>query len=118
MMENALEDREHVQQIARAMLNGQLGVIGAARALLPFLHRNPQLTSQEDYNLVRAIESETDDLPLGPVRELWDTAALPEKDREIARCEALWQDQFRAACERLLLNSQHLPPGHAPNKKP
>ena len=96
------QDKETVQRIAQEVLNGQRGVIDASRALLPLLHRSPELASEEDFNLVRGIESETDDLPLGRVRELWDSTALANKDSEIARCESLWRDQFRAACERIL----------------
>jgi hypothetical protein len=101
-----LEHTERVQQIVRAVLSRQIGVLEGARALLPHLREQPDLASAEDFNLTRGIESETDDLPLGSVRELWDPDALTEKDKEIARCEELWGDQFRGACERILLRLQ------------
>jgi hypothetical protein len=105
-MENLTKDREKVQHIAQGVLDGQTGVIDAARTLVLLLRRSPELASKEDFNLVRAIESETDDLPLGQVRELWDPAALANKDREIARCESLWRDEVRAACGRILQRLQ------------
>jgi hypothetical protein len=89
------------QQITQSVVNGQTGVVEAAVALLPILHQCPSLASQDDLNFVIAIGSETDDLPIGSVRELWDATALIEKDREIARCDELWGEQFRAICERI-----------------
>jgi len=100
-MENLSKDREIVQRVAEA-LDGQTGVIDAARILLPLLRRLPGLPSEEDFNLIRATVSETDDLPLGRVREHWDPAVLARKDRETARCESLWRVQFRGACERII----------------
>ena len=65
------------------------GTVEAARRLYSLLSRHPEFTSEEDFNLVRAIESQTDDLPLGQVRDLWDPVVLAEKDAELVRCEAL-----------------------------
>jgi hypothetical protein len=107
-MESTDRNLAKAQQITRAVVNGQMGAVEAAFALLPILHQYPELASQDDRNFVVAVGSETDDLPLGPVRELWDANALIEKDREIARCDELWGDRFRATCERIL--SRLLPP--------
>ena len=98
--------KENAEHIARMVLENQIGILEATRALLPLLHRNPEIVSSDDYNLFRGIDSETDDLPVGTVRREWDSAALLEKDREIARCESLWRGQVRLACERILSHSQ------------
>ena len=108
-MENLTKVRKSAQRIAQEVLDGQTGVIDAARTLLPLLRRSPELTSEEDFNLIRAIDCETDDLPLGHVREQWDAVVLAYKDREIARCESLWRDQFRAACERIIERLHNVP---------
>jgi hypothetical protein len=100
-MENRNLDRDRVQRIARSVLNRQAGVVDAARDLLPILRRCPEMATKEDFTFVVAIESETDELPRGQVRELWDPAVLPETDQETTKCEELWGDQFRAACERI-----------------
>jgi hypothetical protein len=80
-MEKESDDRDRAQRIARSVLNRRIGVIDAARSLLSILRRNPEMVTKEDFNFVIAIESETDDLPLGRVRELWNPEVLPEKDR-------------------------------------
>jgi hypothetical protein len=100
------KDRDQLQRIARSVLNKEIGILDAASALLPLFRRLPETVPEEDFKFVVAIESETDDLPLGRVRELWHPDALAEKDREIRRCEELWGEQFRAVCERILLRSQ------------
>jgi hypothetical protein len=47
------------------------------------------------------MESETDDLPVGSVRELWAAVALGEKDKEIKRAEELYRVQFLEPCKRI-----------------
>lgn len=94
--------REHAQQIARMVLQDQIGILEATRALLPLLHGNPEIVSPDDFNLFKGIDGETDHLPVGGVRGEWLSDALREKDREIARCEALWRERVRSACERIL----------------
>ena len=87
------------------VLKEEIGILEATRAILPLLHSDPEIIGLDDYNLFRAIESETDELPIGKVRAEWNSDALREKDLEIARCEELWRDQVRSACERLLIRS-------------
>jgi hypothetical protein len=58
---------------------------------------------EADRKFIIAIDSETDDLPIGKLRELWHPDFLPEKDQEIERCNRLWRDDFRAVCERILM---------------
>jgi hypothetical protein len=96
---------QRAEQIARKVLKEEIGILEATRAILPLLHSDPEIIALDDYNLFRAIESETDDLPIGKVRAEWNSDALREKDREIARFEELWRDQVRRACERLLIRS-------------
>jgi hypothetical protein len=60
------------------------------------------IVSEADFNSICGIDSETDHLPIGRVREHWHQDKLPEKDREIAHCEGLYRDQVHAVCERIL----------------
>jgi len=75
--------REHIEEIARMVIEDQIGILEATRALLPLLHGDPEMVPPDDYNLFRGIDSETDDLPLGRVRGEWNSDALLEKDRKI-----------------------------------
>jgi hypothetical protein len=93
-------------QIANAVLEGKTSILEAAPKLCSLLLSNPEIASREDCNLFNGIASETDDLPIGRVREEWHPDFLPEKDREIARCEALWRDDAMEACERIIVRAQ------------
>jgi hypothetical protein len=88
-------------ETVEAVLSGRIGTVEAAQALLPLLQLNSDLASQADFNLIRAIESETDDLPVGRVRQHWHPDSLREKDHELARCEGLWHEKMMLACQRI-----------------
>ena len=66
------------------------------------------ILSQVDFNSIKGIDSETDHLPIGRVREEWHPKYLLEKDREIARCEDLYRDKVRAICEGILQRAQRV----------
>lgn len=70
------------------------------------LSHTDAIPDEADRRLIIAIESETDDLPVGEVRKLWAEAALREKDAEIARAEARWRTQFLDAGKRILHDSR------------
>jgi hypothetical protein len=52
--------------------------------------------------LFNGVCSETDDLPIGRVREYWATSALREKDRQAADYEARIRIQFLEACREII----------------
>jgi hypothetical protein len=60
--------RERALQIARAVLAGDISVLEAAIALCPLLRSDPTIASKDDANLMIALASETDHLPIGRVR--------------------------------------------------
>jgi hypothetical protein len=90
-----------VLSLARQLLAGQLNVIAAARALAPFGHdAQPEL--REILLVFAGINSETDDLPVGEVRQRWSAEALERKDREIAKAEEFYRDRAMEAATRLV----------------
>jgi hypothetical protein len=93
-------ERQRAREIAAAVLDGRTTVLEAVRTLCPLAHTDA-IADEEDRTLVIAIESETDDLPVGEVRKLWAPYALEVKDAEIARAEELYKAQFLEACKRI-----------------
>lgn len=91
----------HALETVELALDGRMSMVESAHVLLPHLSMNSDLASQEDFNLIRAIETETDDLPIGLIREHWHPDSLIEKDRELARCEEIWHEQMNSACQRI-----------------
>lgn len=100
MLANRLESQ--ALEAVQSALDGESSMLEAAHALRSLLPRmRPDLVSRDDINLVVAIDSETDHLPIGPVRQLWHPDSLAEKDRDIARYEEHCTEKMRSACERI-----------------
>jgi len=60
------------------------------------------LYKTEAWACFAGVASETDDLPIGTVRQYWAPEALIEKDRVAAAYEAKIREQFLAACDQIL----------------
>lgn len=96
--------RKHCRKIrARAadFLEGRLGLIETARAMLP-LARWTKVDGELEFQLFRAIASETGDLPVGDVRAYWAPEALEREDVRIQAAEAFWNDRARSAAARVV----------------
>ena len=87
--------------LADQLIAGQIGVIEASRALssLRFEFDVPLI---ELFQPFVAIDSETDDLPVGHVRREWDGAALASKDVQTAKYESENRPVAIEACKNLI----------------
>jgi hypothetical protein len=85
---------------AKQLLSGQLGIIAAARQLSAFRHFDPELGTP--LRVFVGIASETDDLPIGEVRQQWSAEALERKDREIVEAEQTYRDSAIEAATELV----------------
>ncbi|HWX94046.1 MAG TPA: hypothetical protein VNY29_15570 [Terriglobales bacterium] len=99
--QNSETERLSAKKVAQAVLSGRMGVLKACRELATLGH-TPGVMSEEIHNVFVGADSETDHLPIGAVRELWDSEVLLEKDREIAEMEARWKDRVLAACKKIV----------------
>lgn len=88
---------------ARALdlLEGRLGVIETARAMLPLAYW-AKVEGESEFLLFRAVASDTDDLPVGDVRSHWATDALEREDRRIEAAEEFWREKALSAAARLV----------------
>jgi hypothetical protein len=97
------EGRREVVSAARSVLNGEIGIIEGARILTALSFRVvADWASDAEFRVLGVLNSETDHLPVGRVRELWDPAALAEKDAIIQRIEAVHRSEVEEACRRLI----------------
>src|SRR5690242_17753073 len=81
--------RQRAVALAEAILRNDLGIIEGARQLSSLAHELVEdWTVDTDFLVMGALDTETDHLPVGKVRELWDPAALKEKDALVQRIEA------------------------------
>jgi hypothetical protein len=75
--------------LAKQMLAGKIGIIAASRELRTFQGEvEPEIAAI--LNVFVGIDSETDSLPVGAVRQLWNLQALERGDRKIADAERLY----------------------------
>jgi hypothetical protein len=95
--------RKKAIKAARALLEGELGIIEGARLLSTLA---PDLVADwkvdPDFLVLAALDSETDDLPVGAQRKLWEKKALAERDAIVARIGAEAKDEVEAACRNIL----------------
>ncbi len=90
-----------ILSLAKQFLGGQLGVIAASRKLSPLRHE-VEAELAEVLVVFTGIDSETDTLPIGDVREHWSPEALERKDREIIEVENFYRQPATEAATRLL----------------
>ncbi len=69
--------------------------------MLP-LARWTKVEEGPEFQLFRAIASETDDLPVGEVRAYWAPEALAREDVRIRAAEAQWNDRVQSAAAQLV----------------
>lgn len=74
-----MDNTAELVSVARAILEGRLDLVEGVRQLtkLRFSTLEPDL---ELFDVIRGVESETDDLPIGEDRKFWNSKALAEKD--------------------------------------
>lgn len=85
---------------ANACLAGEIGPIETARALSGFRGNDEVL--DEILLIFVAVDSETDTLPLGNVRQHWNPVALEREDAKIAEAEAWCREMVADACRDLI----------------
>jgi hypothetical protein len=94
--------RKQVVETAQAMLDGEMSYLLGARRLDALRHEVSVGNDDADFMVFIAIASETDDFPLGSVRELWDKQALIRLQPEIDSAEAWAKEQAESVCARLV----------------
>ena len=94
---------QNVAQVAQAILDGRISIIAGARQIRQFCGGHAGLDERDpDLTTFVAIDSETDDLPIGDVRQYWARDALAQKDLQIARCEAIYREPALEAASHLV----------------
>ena len=89
-----------VRALAQQIIEGEVGIIEGSRRMLAYrtsLHAG----DAEEFRIFRGVESESDHLPIGKVRELWSASALREKDVEIKAFEDFYRQQVVEAATKI-----------------
>jgi hypothetical protein len=94
--------RKRVVETAQSMLDGQLNFLEGARMLSDLRNEAAVRDDDSDFMTFVAIDSETDDLPIGAVRQHWSKEVLDKLDPEYKEAE-VWAKKFGSeACESLI----------------
>jgi hypothetical protein len=97
-----IRERTKIQMlaVARGILSRHIGVVEGPVCLSSLAH-NLESRWSDKMNVFVGVASETDDLPLGAVRQYWATDALARKDQELANCETRIREDVLDACREL-----------------
>jgi hypothetical protein len=95
------KDRLLVVNRSLDYLEGRAGLIEVSRDLCACAARL-RADRDPDFLLFRAIDSETDHLPIGKFREGWAADSLLIKDQEIRSVEEFYRSNATAAAKKLV----------------
>jgi hypothetical protein len=107
-MATPIYNEEHRQFLSRKIvataqrvLSGELGIIAGARQLSG-LGSDVGADRDPDFTFFVGLDSETDHLPIGEVRQSWNSEALQQKDAEVREIEASYREQAFESCRSLI----------------
>jgi hypothetical protein len=84
------------------MLDGQLSFLIGSRRLAALRFETDTAADDADFMVFVAIDSETDTLPLGAVREHWDQDALARLEPAVEEAEQWASNAGTDACRSLI----------------
>lgn len=90
-----------IVEIAGGIISGEHGLIAGSRQLWR-LGREVGAERDPDFTFFCALDSESDHLPIGEIRQRWNADALSEKDKEIAKFESFHRERALEICRRLV----------------
>ena len=94
--------RERILACARSVLVREVEPLQGVRELTGLLSELGDPALEEARLALVGIDSQTDHLPLGSVRENWAAETLVDQDREIAEATDLLSTEIADACRELL----------------
>lgn len=92
--------RQQIAAIANQILIGAMHPIEGCRLLLR-LENSAGMTPTTAFDVIRGIESETDDYPIGPMRQNYSATLLAQYDADIDRYVSEIREPLEEACKEL-----------------
>ncbi|MGO4549555.1 hypothetical protein AB4059_00405 [Lysobacter sp. 2RAF19] len=100
--EYVLAARRRAAEIAAGILSGDVAVLEGSR-LLDLIRWELEVDERDpDFDVFTAIASETDALPIGPVRQHWSPEALAKLESEIQSAIAWAAPLAAPACQAIV----------------
>jgi hypothetical protein len=95
--------RERIADTARAMLEGQISYIEGSRLILTVASGADVDRYEDPFVAFIGIDSETDDVPVGQLREMWYPPAKLQLESKWAEAENYAKQIGEAACREVLV---------------
>src|SRR5690242_15905708 len=92
---------KEIIHVSRSILDQSMGVIEGAR-LLAALRFRVRAENDDDFLVFTGIASQTDDFPIGEVRNHWNADALARYDIDRQRAETDFRESAETACRNLI----------------
>lgn len=95
------QKRKEIVKVASAMISGQIDLITGCR-MLSKLRFEVESENSDIFNIFRAVDSETDHIPLGKAREKCDKDSLFKIDKEVEEYILSINDEIISSCIKLI----------------
>ena len=96
------EARTRFMKTAEGILDGSIGIVEGCRMMNEFIAFAELDIDEDDRMTFQSVESQTDHLPVGEVRNLWNEEALKKKDEEIKKAEIMFTGIVKDSCNFIL----------------
>jgi hypothetical protein len=98
--EYAKIQKSELKELASKLLNDEIYFVEGVRNIKDRLHTIS--LDDDDINLFRGIDSDTDDVPVGDTRKLWSADALRKIDDEIVDYIDKVKPQVKEVCKKII----------------
>jgi|GEM_PF-1771232 len=94
-----VKEFRRLRALCQRIIDGEESIIEGSRKMLPYRSWMKE-EANDVWTIFLIVDSESDHLPVGDVRALWNQQALIEKDKEIKQIEDFYRkDVQQAAAE-------------------
>jgi hypothetical protein len=93
--------KKRVCSIAADITQGKVGIVLGVRQLEPLLLRL-NMDMDADLMIIKAVDSDSDEYPMGEVRRFWNPEKLKEIDLDREEFEKFYQKDVFNACRILI----------------
>jgi len=92
--------RSELKEVALKLINDEIDFVEGIRAIIDRL--NAISLDDDDLNLFRGIDSNTDDVPVGETRKSWNKESLRQLDDELFSYIEKVKPQVKLACKKII----------------
>lgn len=113
--EKFVKECKRLRALCQRIIAGEESLIEGSRKMLQYRFWMKE-EANDTWTIFQLLDSESDHLPVGPVRSHWNPEVLKEKDKEINQIEAFYKDAIQKAASRIFDQyEEYVEQGHGAN---